>query len=186
MRRSVLLILGIAFWNSAPAGADRLNIQNGYVFVGNPSHTFGLDIGLFGNGFAFVGEEPFVHTFFADFSPTNPPFRLRLNPDEVIDQSSNSSCPGCGYGGAFNFQFASAGNASRPFSMTGTIVGYPDSLSIPLFRHQLIGGGTMVTSTTFVRFDFKPQAAPTPEPSTLFACAIGLALVARRGLRRRR
>jgi len=40
------------------ATADPLQIQSGFVFISaDPTQSFGLDFGLFGSGFSFLGED---------------------------------------------------------------------------------------------------------------------------------
>lgn len=184
----LLLVLPVA---TPRAAADPLRIASGFLTLDNrPDASFGVDFGLSGAGFIFVGEAPWSAEFLEGFfcttcSPKSimSPFRLQFSPTQVIDPSSNSSCPGCGYDGDFTFEFASSpiqDSLTLPFSMNGTLAGFLSGSSVPVFQSRLSGSGTMFASTEFVRFDFARDAAPVPEPSTLLLIGSGLALAARR------
>jgi len=88
---------------------------------------------------------------------------------------------------------------TAPFTMRATIVNYDSSprLGPPLFTASLIGSGTATATFSTVEdglggrlFDaFSVQyqfeaTAPTPEPGTLLLLASGIAVVARRRMRR--
>jgi hypothetical protein len=77
--------------------------------------------------------------------------------------------------------------APVPFTMTGTLGGFLLGSSEPRFQVALTGAGSMWVSRhhagdPFISFGFIPQAAPIPEPATLFLLSAGVAVVA---LRRR-
>ena len=119
------------------ASADPLRINSGFVFLGG---SFGLDFGFFGapgrnaaSGFSFVGEGSGDPRFLEaaicrTCAPqrTLPVIRLTFGPTEVMDHSSNSTCPGCGYRGELVFRagvirFERGAPAFTSFTMTGTL-----------------------------------------------------------------
>jgi hypothetical protein len=164
------------------ASADPLTIRSGYLFVNNdPITGFGIDLNFSGHGFQYLGEAFVeVRDFLEGFSPSS--FRLRFSRDEVMDPSSNSSCPGCGYAG--DLMLTGLTGDTR-FSMTGTLAGFLPGSTVPAFSHDLSGMGTMRASTRSVLYQFESPAAPIPEPATLVLVAGGLAAAVRMRRHRR-
>lgn len=198
MRRLPLLTLSLLLLTlpsaARPAAADPLRIETGFLFLDtDPARSFGVDFGLFGQAFGFVGEGPQSRNYLEGLfcttcSPVSiqPTFRLRFFPADVIDPSSNSSCPGCGYEGDFLFEIAAvppAEAANQPFRMAGTLTAFPPGSSEGAIRHELIGSGRMSASTQSALFSFADEPAPIPEPSTLLLLGSGLVFAIRRNRR---
>ena len=171
----VALLLTIHAVHAPPADADPLQITSGFVFLNeDPAQSFGLDFGLWGGGFALVGEDTESHDYFSRFSPWVSPFRLQFS--RVPDFSSNSSCPGCRYDGDLLFSFTPG---MPTFSLRGALRGFPAGGGAPL-TFDLVGAGRMIAGPSSVLFQFQDEAAPVPEPATFLLVAWGGALVLRR------
>jgi hypothetical protein len=109
---------------------------------------------------------------------------VTVSPSEVLDHSSNSLCPGCGYAGDLIFTVAASPlPAAVPFTMIGTLAGFAPGSSAAAIQMQLMGSGIMSASSDFVLFQFE-DAAPVPEPGTMALAGLGLAGIVRT-LRRR-
>jgi hypothetical protein len=188
-RRRTLLLSVVLFLlplSPLPAGADPIFVRSGFLFVNNdPVTSFGVDLAFEGQGFIYVGEAFQTRDFMEGFTPSS--FRLQFSPDEVIDPSSNSSCPGCGYAGDLLLRAAGAPmpNGLTPFTMTGTFAGFAAGSAELLFQHDVIGGGKMRASPQSVLYQFESPAAAVPEPSTLLLLGGGLAAAVRAKRRRR-
>jgi hypothetical protein len=161
------------------AAADPVRVQSGFVVTNeDPTQSFGLDFGLVGEGFSFVGEDTDSFEYLAGFSPSAPPFHLRFS--GVPDPSSNSSCPGCLYADEFQFLFRPLDSpGSEAFTMSAVLMGTLPGAGSPAITAEVAGRGTMQVGGSSLRFFFEADPAPVPEPSTLFLVATGLQ---RRGL----
>lgn len=159
------------------AAADPLTVESGFVFVSNdPATSFGLDFGLGGTGFQYVGEAFQTRDFLEGFTPSL--FRLRFTREDAVDPSSNSSCPGCGYAGDLTFTGWADASTIR-FTMAGTLSGFVPGSSQAVFTHDVSGSGRMVAAPRSVLYEFEPAADPVPEPSTLLLAGGGLLAVLR-------
>jgi len=191
----VVLVAAVA----SPASADPLTISRGFFSVGG---SFGVDFVFYtpstapGDPAAYVGEgngraPAGLAEFFSSPPRTNPSLRAVFSPGEVVDQSSNSFCPGCGYGGDLRFStgplaFPGGGETIlAPFRMSGTFDGFAPGTGAQLFHFEgVTGSGTARVSRDFISFDFATPDAPTPEPASALLLISGVAIVARRMRRR--
>ena len=182
----ILLAAGVS-----AAGADPVRITGGFLSLG--SSSFGVDFVFeIAPGSVFVGEGPGNDPRYLDMAicstctppQTRPTIRVTFSPSDVLDHSSNSLCPGCGYAGDLIFNAAASPlPASVPFTMTGTLAGFVPGSSTSAIQMQLTGSGVMSASSDFVLFRFA-DAAPVPEPGTMALAGLGLAGIVRT-LRRR-
>jgi len=183
---------------ASPASADPLTITRGFFSVGG---SFGVDLVFYtpstgpGDPAAYVGEgngrAPGLAEFFSSPPRTMPALRAVFSPGEVMDPSSNSFCPGCGYGGDLTFftgplAFPADGETIlAPFRMKGTFDGFAPGTGAQLFHFEgVTGSGTARVSRDFIGFDFATPNAPTPEPASALLVMSGVAIVARRVRRR--
>jgi hypothetical protein len=174
------------------ASADPLTISSGFFTLGG---TFGVDLGFnvpnltTGDPATFAGEgngrAPGLAEFFT--SPqTLPALRAIFSPTEVKDPTTNSSCPGCGYGGDLTFftgplSTPAAGDAvSALFTMSGTFDAFAPGSGARLFHLDVSGSGTASISRDRAFFNFAMPSAATPEPMSALLLMSGIAIVARR------
>lgn len=119
-----------------------------------------------------------------------PALRAVFSPSEVMDPSSNSSCPGCGYGGDLTFFTgplaipAAGGAVLAPFTMSGTFDGFAPAGGARLFHLEVSGSGTASISRDLAFFSFATPSTVTPEPMSALLLISGAAIVARRVMRR--
>jgi hypothetical protein len=191
----------VAFAVGVPtASAEPLTIARGFFSLGG---TFGVDLGFYttstrpGDPAPFVGEgtghsPAGLAEFFSSPPRTMPALHAVFSPAEVMDPSSNSSCPGCGYGGDFRFLIspmaipAEGEVIQTSFSMSGTFDGFAPGTNAQVFHLDVAGSGTARISRDFVGFDFATPASPTPEPASALLLISGVAFLARRAARRSR
>jgi len=159
----------------SPAMADPIRITGGYFSVGAP---FGVDLLFYTGGTgpdAYVGEgvgslPAGLREFVLQQGPAV--LRVTFGPDEVADPSSNSLCPGCGYGGDFTFQTLSEPlNGVAPFTMSGVFEAFAPGTNQRIFRSLVEGSGSVRVfpnpDAPFAGFMFESAAGPVPEPSSM-------------------
>jgi len=183
---------------ASPASADPLTIARGFFSVGGSfwgDLVFNTpDIGPDapagfageGNGRAPAG----LAEFFRSPPNTLPALHAVFSPADVMDPTTNSSCPGCGYGGDLTFftgplAIPAVGESMlAPFRMSGTFDGFAPGTGARVFHFDVTGSGTARVSRDFIGFDFGTPGAPTPEPASSLLLISGIAIVARRVRRR--
>jgi hypothetical protein len=195
--RALLMVCAVVLAAAASATAEPLTISRGFFTVGgsrgvdfvfNPINT------SFGAPAPFVGEgngtpPPELASFFA---PPRTPSVFDFTFSNVLDPSSNSSCPGCSYAGKLTFRQPSVPtphdeDAFRvPFTMTGAFEGFAPHSSTRVFQHDIEGSGHAIVQDFAVEFFFEPSAAPTPEPASALLLLTGVGFAARRFRRNRR
>ena len=192
-----LLVWSAVVLAPASATADPLTITRGFFTVGG---SFGIDFVFnpidttFGAPAPFVGEGNGTSPpEFARFStPPRTPTVFELTFANILDPTSNSSCPGCSYAGNLTFRQPSVPtphdeDAFRiPFTMTGRFEGFAPHRTTRVFQHDIQGSGFAIVQDFAVGFFFEPAVAPTPEPASALLLLIGVAVAARRCAQHRR
>jgi hypothetical protein len=199
--RALLIVCAAVLVAVPSATAEPLTIDRGFFTVGG---TFGVDLAFNTPDVAPTDPAPFVGegngippAGFASFFCTtcSPPRTLpvmNVTFANVIDPSSNSSCPGCSYSGNLTFRLPAQPiphdeDAFRAlFTMAGTFEGFAASSGSRVFQHDLKGSGFAIVESHAVTFGFEPSAAPTPEPESALLLLTGVCCVARRLARNRR
>ena len=174
---------------ASPLRADPLTISCCYFDLGPP---FGIDFGFNSPGLSVAGEgngfpAPGLAEFFDALPQTRPVLHTVFSPDMVGDPTSNSSCPGCRYGGDFTFRtgplaMEPVGDQAiqTPFRMAGTLEGFSPATGAQLFRVSVSGSGTGHVFRDFVGFEFAASPSAVPEPTSVVLLMTGTALLARR------
>jgi hypothetical protein len=193
------------------AAAEPITITSGYV---ETQILASLARGLLeGAGFFLsFGADGFAAAVARDCVPCTPGSTVNFGAEFNLPRVSGSAAvDGVTYPTIFlamtgifsspSFQVTGAQTAvlSRPFSYSGSIIGYlvdpwTFGATEPVFTKELVGQGTATATFVYVnsefdgpvftatdlRYDFA-DAAPIPEPATLFLCGAGTALlIARR------
>jgi len=178
------------------ATAEPLTISRGFFTVGG---SFGIDFVFnpidptFGAPAPFVGKGDGTPPpeFASFFTPPRTPTVFDVTFSNVVDPTTNSSCPGCTYAGNVTFRQPSVPiphdeDAFRvPFTMSGAFEGFAPHSATRVFQHDIDGSGFAIVQDFAVGFFFEPSAPPTPDPASALLLVIGVACAARRFTHRR-
>jgi len=193
--RALLMVCAVVLTAAASATAEPLTINSGFFTVGG---SVGVDLAFNTSGpngpATFVGEGNGTPPaeFASFFTPPRTPSVFDFTFSNVLDPSSNSSCPGCSYAGKLTFRQPSVPTPHDedaflvPFTMTGAFEGFAPHSSTRVFQHDIEGSGHAIVQDFAVEFFFEPSAAPTPEPASALLLLTGVGFAARRFRRNRR